>query len=55
MVIYKIRKRNGAIVTFEKDKIHHAIKSAFEATGSEDLSPVEKLTDLVLVEIEKKI
>jgi ribonucleoside-triphosphate reductase len=55
MVIYKIRKRNGAIVTFEKNKIYNAVKLAFEAVGSEDISPVEHLTQLVITEIEKKV
>jgi anaerobic ribonucleoside-triphosphate reductase len=55
MVIYKIRKRNGSIVTFEKDKIYNAVKLAFEATGKEDISAVERLTELVVAEVEKKV
>jgi len=31
MAIYKVRKRNGAIVTFDKVKIEEAIKRAIKA------------------------
>jgi hypothetical protein len=32
MAIYKIKKRNGAIASFDVTKIELAIKKAFEAT-----------------------
>jgi hypothetical protein len=31
MALYKIRKRNGAIVTFNRGKIEQAIQKAIEA------------------------
>lgn len=33
MVIYKVRKRNGAIVTFDRTKIELAIQKAIGAVG----------------------
>ena len=55
MTIYKVRKRNGSIITFEKEKIFTAIKLAFEAVGKEDSKAVTTLTDLVVEEVEKKV
>lgn len=48
MAIYKIRKRNGAIVTFERSKIEKAVKSAIEAVGGTDFSRVSEMTDKIL-------
>ncbi len=48
MAIYKIRKRNGAIVTFEKSKIETAIKRAIEAVGGTDFSRLSEMTDKVV-------
>lgn len=48
MAIYKIRKRNGAIVTFERSKIENAVKSAIEAVGGDDFSRVVDMTDKVV-------
>lgn len=36
MSIYKVRKRNGAIVTFDESKIQDAILKAIQATGGDD-------------------
>jgi ribonucleoside-triphosphate reductase len=55
MAIYKIRKRNGAIVTFDKTKISEAIKKAIIAVGGEDFSQLEDLTDKVVSTIEEEI
>ena len=55
MTIYKIRKRNGAIVTFDKTKISEAIKKAIIAVGGEDFSQLESLTDRVVAQIESEI
>jgi hypothetical protein len=35
MAIYKVRKRNGSIVTFDQQKITSAIQQAIEAVGLE--------------------
>ena len=48
MAIYKIRKRNGAIVTFERSKIENAVKSAIEAVGGSDFSRVVEMTDKIV-------
>ena len=36
MALYKIRKRNGAIVTFDESKVRDAINKAIEAAGGKD-------------------
>jgi anaerobic ribonucleoside-triphosphate reductase len=33
MVFYKIKKRNGSIATFERNKIEHAITQAIKSCG----------------------
>ncbi|MDD5198104.1 MAG: ribonucleoside triphosphate reductase [Candidatus Gracilibacteria bacterium] len=55
MAIYKIRKRNGAIVTFDRTKIEHAIQSAIEAVGGTDFSRVSSFVDQVIMRTEEKI
>ncbi|EKD30357.1 MAG: hypothetical protein ACD_78C00079G0005 [uncultured bacterium (gcode 4)] len=55
MAIYKIRKRNGAIVTFDRTKIEHAIRSAIEAVGGTDFSRVPSFVDQVIMHTEEKI
>jgi len=55
MVIYKIRKRNGSIVSFEIEKIEKAIKRAIEAVGGTDFSQVHEMAKAVGNEVERKI
>ena len=55
MAIYKIRKRNGAISTFDISRIELAIKKAFEATGATEFSDVSSLAKKVAKEVEKKV
>ena len=45
MAIYKVRKRNGAIVSFDRSKIEHAIKKAIESVGGTDYSKVEMIAE----------
>ncbi|MFA5748371.1 MAG: ribonucleoside triphosphate reductase, partial [Candidatus Absconditabacterales bacterium] len=52
MAIYKIRKRNGLIVSFDKAKIEHAIKKAIESVGSSDFGKVSLIADKVIKEVE---
>ena len=54
MTIYKIRKRNGSIVTFEKEKIENAIKLAFDAVQNKEVEHIPALVDLVISNIESK-
>lgn len=51
MAIYKIIKRTGTIVTFDKSKITDAIKKAMIASNQEDTNIIEKLTDDVIAEV----
>ncbi len=44
MPIYKVRKRNGAIVSFDRSKIAEAIKKAITAVGGEDFSHVDAMS-----------
>ena len=59
MVIYKIKKRNGTIVTFDRLRIEAAISRAIEAVGGKDFSHVAHITDnvinLVISRIQKGI
>ena len=55
MTIYKIRKRNGSIVTFEKEKITAAIQAAFEAVQNTEVEHIPALVDLVISNVESKI
>ncbi|MCH7968117.1 MAG: adenosylcobalamin-dependent ribonucleoside-diphosphate reductase [Thaumarchaeota archaeon] len=43
--IVEIRKRNGSVVKFNKDKISNAIYAAFTASSKADRSITDKLTD----------
>jgi len=55
MTIYKIRKRNGSIITFEKDKIENAIKLAFDAVENKEVEHIPALVDLVVSNVEAKV
>jgi ribonucleoside-triphosphate reductase len=55
MAIYKVRKRNGAIIDFDLDKIELAIKKAIEAVGGTDLDGASSLAKKVSKQIEKDV
>ena len=55
MAIYKVRKRNWAIIDFDISRIESAIKNAFEAVGETDLRDISSLAKKVSKEVEKKI
>ncbi|MCF7834693.1 ribonucleoside triphosphate reductase [Candidatus Gracilibacteria bacterium] len=55
MAIYKVRKRNGAIVSFDKKRIETAIKLAFESLDIKEGFDVTKITNKVMKVVEKKI
>ena len=46
--IAEIRKRNGTVTSFNKEKITNAIYKALDATGQRDLNLAEQLSDGVL-------
>jgi ribonucleoside-triphosphate reductase (formate) len=53
-MINKIRKRNGNIVRFEKEKITNAIWNAVRAVGGTDRKKAEELGNKIVKEIENK-
>ncbi len=55
MAIYKVKKRNWAIVTFEKSKIDHVIILSIKASGWDNFSEVNNITDLSIQLLEEKI
>lgn len=55
MVIYKVKKRNGKIVTFDKIKIENAIKKAIESAKWKDFSLVESMGLEIIELLEKNI
>jgi ribonucleoside-triphosphate reductase len=48
MAIYKVKKRNGTIVTFDRTKIEQALIKSIYSVGGEDLSEVTVLTNQVI-------
>lgn len=55
MAIYKVRKRNGTIVSFDRMKIENALKKAIEGVGGTDFSRVASITNQIIVRIEEKV
>lgn len=53
MAIYKVRKRNGSIETFDRTKIEHAIMQTIQSVGGDDFSHVTSLTDQVIKHMEQ--
>ena len=54
MAIFKVRKRNWAIVDFNISKIEKAIKLAIEAVWGTDFSKITDISDAVVAAVEKK-
>jgi len=52
MAIYKVKKRNGSITTFDSDKIRKAIKNAIIAAEGDDFSQLDGLLEEVLTKVE---
>lgn len=55
MAIYKVRKRNGAIIDFDISRIEIAVKRAIEAVGGTDFKDVPILAKKVSKEVERKV
>ena len=55
MALYKIQKRNGTIVTFDRLRIENALAKAIEAVGGSDFSEVVHMTDEVISLLENRI
>ena len=54
MAVFKVQKRNGNIVTFDRQKIEDAIKKAIKATGGRDFSHVPFITNMVITLVKAK-
>lgn len=54
MSLYKIQKRNGAIVDFEPEKIRRAIAKAAESVGEKDPFVAATLLKEVLIDLEEQ-
>ena len=54
MEISKVRKRDGRIVSFNKNKVRNAIYKAFVSVDREDEEKVNKITEQVAIKLEKK-
>lgn len=54
MTIYKVRKRNGAIETFDSKRISIAIERAIKSVGGSDFKEVSQITTHVITVLEKK-
>jgi len=54
MTIKKIRKRDGSVVLFQKEKVAKAIWNAVKAVGGEDRGRTEVLANLVVEQLDKK-
>lgn len=55
MAIYKVRKRNGAIVTFEREKIENAIIKAIKSVWGSDFTGVKWITDNIIELLGEKV
>lgn len=55
MAIYKVRKRNGSIVTFEREKIEKAIEKAIKSVWWADFTWIKGITDTVILLLGEKV
>jgi anaerobic ribonucleoside-triphosphate reductase len=52
MAIFKVKKRSGSIVDFDRSKIEHALKLAIEAVGGKDFSKITDIAKAVIGAVE---
>ncbi|MDD2871539.1 MAG: ribonucleoside triphosphate reductase [Candidatus Gracilibacteria bacterium] len=55
MVIYKVKKRNGAITTFDRKKIENAIIASIKASGGIELDSVKYIANIAITLVETKV
>lgn len=55
MPIYKVRKRNWSITTFDRTKIEKAILASIKASWWEEFEGVKSITNIAIALLEKKI
>jgi len=51
MVIYKVKKRNGTIVSFDRKKIEKAIENSIVSVWGDDFSQVSTLVDQIIARV----
>ena len=54
MAIYKIRKRNGTIVTFDRLRIEAAIEKAIQSVGGSDHTEISPMTNEIIERAESR-
>jgi transcriptional regulator NrdR family protein len=52
MAIFKVKKRNGAIVDFDRSKIENALKLSIEAVDGKDFSKITDITKNIISTVE---
>ena len=55
MAIYKVKKRNGAIVTFDKMKIEKVLEKAIQSVGGDRFEDVSSMTNTIVALVESKV
>jgi len=55
MPIYKVKKRNWAITTFDKSKIEDAIVASIKASGWFDFDAAKSITNIAIALVEAKV
>ena len=55
MPIYKVKKRNWAITTFDRAKIEDAIIASIKASGWDDYESAKTITDIAITLVEAKV
>jgi len=55
IMVLKIRKRGGEVVSFQKEKIYDAVQKAFHSVGVEDSVAIGRVTDDVVFRLEKNL
>ncbi|RLG12460.1 ribonucleoside triphosphate reductase [Candidatus Pacearchaeota archaeon] len=53
-MVKKIRKRDGSVVLFERDKITEAIWKAAKAVGGKDKERAKKLSDILMKQLDER-
>lgn len=54
MSVYKVKKRNGTIVTFDSSKITSAIQKAMKSEGIDNPQGIQSITEEVIHTLDKK-
>ena len=55
MPIYKVKKRNWAITTFDRSKIEDAIIASIKASGWDDFASAKSITNIAIALVEIKV